>query len=346
MTTAPSQIEDLSHLFKLDLGRNAIREFPPVQSLSGLEELLLNDNELTEVPEEYFDTLHTLQVLSLANNNIKGPVDVALGNPWSELRLLNLSQNDDLTSAGEARWPGIPDLEVLDISFTNITVTPHMCTRGVSIFASKTPQPQTADLLSKVIESCFTYSRLLDISAANATLMEAGLYSRYEVLGSKGDSGKSNSLSFRFQTSNYPVQCNLRQGFRLLSGSGSQKNTVLEYQCRCAPGYVQSKRGRCTLFWGPGLIARLVLGSGVLAIISTLAFVLYCRRLRRRRQAMAFDLDLHKGLLEETTNDVMALKRAWEIEWVDLILAARIDQGAEGAFGDVIILGIPYARTE
>jgi len=75
-----------------------------------------------------------------------------------------------------------------------------------------------------------------------------------------------------------------------------------------------------------------------LSVLSTIATTMYCLRSTRRRRRLALDLDLHRSLLEETTNEVVALKRAWEIDWGDVDLAARIDQGAEGAFGEVQLL--------
>ena len=110
---------------------------------------------------------------------------------------------------------------------------------------------------------------------------------------------------------------------------------MLEYQCHCSPGYFQREDGVCHRFWDARRIAGLILGCTVLVVVSTLVATLVCLRLRRRRRHLALDLDLHKGLLEESSSDVLALKRAWEIEWRDVDLTARIDQGAEGAFGEV-----------
>jgi len=65
-----------------------------------------------------------------------------------------------------------------------------------------------------------------------------------------------------------------------------------------------------------------------------------------RRRPLALDLDLNNVLLEESASDVLALKRAWEIDWRDVHLTVRIDQGAEGAFGEVgSVSPTPFSST-
>jgi len=135
---------------------------------------------------------------------------------------------------------------------------------------------------------------------------------------------------FRFQTSNSPVECAVRQGIK--PGGTHADSPVLNYQCHCSSGYVQDTDGVCRLFWSPGRLAGLLFGAGALALLASAPYLV---RLWRRRRRLAFDLDLHRGLLEETASDVVALKRAWEIDWRDLTLTTRIDEGAEGAFGEV-----------
>jgi len=247
------------------------------------------------------------------------------------LRLLNVSSNKKLSFNGE--WVGI-QLEILDISGTNISLQPAMCSANASVFASGTAG---ADAIA--VGSCAQRVKLLDISADNATMIQEALHDNFEALTSEGN---GHRISFRLQTTKSPVQCSLRQGTRFswrpINGTPVFIRyifPVLEYQCRCSSGYVQGSDGMCRKFWSSGRIAGLVLGVAALTILSTLASTFVCLRLRQRRRRLAFDLDLHKGLLEETANDVVALKRAWEVDWCDVKLTTRIDQGAEGAFGEV-----------
>jgi len=91
----------------------------------------------------------------------------------------------------------------------------------------------------------------------------------------------------------------------------------------------------CQLFWGIGRVTGLVLGVTTLVVLTTMAATLTCIRLRQSHVRLAFDPDLHKGLLEESESGVVALKRAWEIDWADVDLTRCIDQASEGAFGEV-----------
>ena len=334
----PDELGQLTSLTFLNLGANKLRKLPPVQKLTALQQLHLHHNQLADVPQGMLDDLQQLQALSLASNRLAGNVAEVLGGVWgsSSLRWLNVSHNKQLTLDGEwARgWAEQQLLEVVDISGSDITLTPQMCTSGVSLFASAAAAPQGG--YQQVVESCAETGRanLLDISPDNAAQMQLSLSASYELLLAFEDIDK---MTFRLQTSKSPVQCNLHQGFRALYDSTGQLVTfpVLEYQCRCSQGYIQGGDGVCYTFWSAGRIAGLALGCTTLAILSTLVATMICLSYSRRRRRLALDLDLHKGLLEESSSDVLALKRAWEIEWRDVDLTARIDQGAEGAFGEV-----------
>jgi len=280
------------------------------------------------------DNLSSLWALSLASNFLTGDVANILGGVWgsSSMLWLNVSNNKELTLDREwaREWTDSQLLEVVAIAQTNIALTPQMCSKGVNLFASETAPH---DGLVSVVESCSKAANLLDISATNATELQTSLFELTERLLV---TAFSDRLSFRLQTTKSPVQCSLQQGFR---EEPSEKQIlsfpVLEYQCHCSPGYYQREDGVCQLFWDAGRIAGLVLGCTVLVVFSTLVATLVCLRLRRRRRHLALDLDLHKGLLEESAYDVLALTRAWEIDWRDVDLTARIDQGVEGAFGEV-----------
>jgi len=277
---------------------------------------------------------HVITRSNLADNDLRD-VKQSLDALWgsSSLRLLNVSYNKKLTFDGE--WAGF-QLETLDISGTSISLRPEMCTNNISIFASEAAQ---LDKVAISVRRCSQTAKLLDISALNATLIQEALSENFEALTSNGD---KRHISFRLQTTWSPVQCGLRQGTRFQSKAANGTSLtwkyeypVMQYQCRCSSGYVQGSDGMCRKFWSSGRIAGLVLGVASLAILPTLASTFVCLRLRQRRLRLAFDLDLHKGLLEETASDVMALKRAWEVDWGDVKLTTRIDQGAEGAFGEV-----------
>lgn len=227
---------------------------PSLTSHTRLEQLYLNDNKLGAIPKGYFDGLHTLRVLSLGNNTLNGTIETMLGTMWSSLRVLNVSNNPDLASGCDSTWPGLPDLEVLDITSTRILVTTHMCTSGINIFASNTPQLKPYEAL-QVLQLCSKRARLLDTSNNNASLLEAGLSDSYEVLDSGEKKMPSSPLAFRLQTSDSPVKCSLLQGLRYvnfdghassktnvashrmpeISSSSSKMTPVLQYRCSAPP---------------------------------------------------------------------------------------------------------------
>ena len=164
---------------------------------------------------------------------------------------------------------------------------------------------------------------------ANPLEMQSILQDDFEYLAD--GSGKR---TFPLQTTaKSRVQCGIRQGLR---DKGNEAYTpVLQYRCRCSPGYKEDGQGVCQLFWGIGRVTGLVLGVTTLVVLTTMAATLTCIRLRQSHVRLAFDPDLHKGLLEESESGVVALKRAWEIDWADVDLTRCIDQASEGAFGEV-----------
>lgn len=232
---------------------------------------------------------------------------------------------------------GYLQLEVLDISRTSIPLSSELCTANVSLFASRPVVKVSEAQLGTVVRQCSKNADLLDVSATNAATIHHALSDVFEALSSDDD---GHQLSFRLQTTDSPVDCSLRQGVRWHDGRGklaslSSQFSVLEYQCHCSAGYPPGSDGVCRKLWTNIRIAGLVTGVAVLAVILTSASTVSCILLRRRRRWLANDLNLHKGLLEESVNDVMALQRAWEIDWAEVELSTRIDQGAEGAFGEV-----------
>ena len=62
---------------------------------------------------------------------------------------------------------------------------------------------------------------------------------------------------------------------------------VMQYKCRCTDGYTAGSRRVCSLFWSPGRIAGLVLGSVALSLLLSAAVTVYLRRHQRLRYACA-----------------------------------------------------------
>jgi len=306
----------------------------------------LHDNQFSEIRSSAFDGLESLDALDLGSNKLKGCVADVLGALWDSttLRQLNVSYNEELALCGDSTWSPSLQLRVLDISGTNVTLRPEMCMAGISVFASGSgPLARGAGTVSSVVRICSQpgAAALLDISPSNASEIQSALAGRYEILGDSASDDGGGQLTFRLQTiSQSPVQCGIRQGVRDIAqqvpvGQVLVPKPVLEYRCLCSPGYTPDTQGVCRKFWGAGRVAGLALGIAALAVASTLVATLACLRLWRRRRRLLMDLDLHRDLLQESECEVVALKRAWEIDWADVNLAARIDHAAEGAFGEV-----------
>ena len=67
----PASIGNLTHLKKLILQRNRLRNLPTsIKNLKFLEELDLSCNKLTKIPEE-LSSLKSLEILNLKNNKIQ-----------------------------------------------------------------------------------------------------------------------------------------------------------------------------------------------------------------------------------------------------------------------------------
>lgn len=336
LVAVPDEVGLLTNITQLGLARCNIRHFPQIQTLSRLQRLYLNNNELSEIPQHAFDALQQLEVLDISSNHITGSIATVLGGVWwsgsPHLHLLNVSNNKLLAHAGD--WPTF-QLQILDISETSIVVIPAMCTPAVDLFASMTPRPSEG--FSGVVQQCAETGRanMLDISPSNAIEIQTALAETYDTLGLYGNNPVR--LKFRLQTTKSPVRCGLQQGFRFADDGDrvEAELPVLEYVCSCCRGHIQNADGTCSVRWSAARIAGLVLGVGTLAVTSTLVTTLYCLRQHLHRRRLLIDLDMHRSLLEETTNDIMALKRAWEIPWSDVNLANRIDKDAEGAFGEV-----------
>jgi len=172
-----------------------------------------------------------------------------LGSLWNstKLRILNVSYNAKLELNGN--W-GTFKLDVLDISGTRIPVIPELCTVNISVFASEAGRLGSEyNNLTQALRQCSQNAKLLDVSAANAGLIQEALQGNYEELSYLADASRLG-LQFRIQTTKSPVQCNLRQGVRIsLEESSSavvleQERLVLEYQCRCSSRLLAGRR-RC-----------------------------------------------------------------------------------------------------
>lgn len=119
----------------------------------------------------------------------------------------------------------------------------------------------------------------------------------------------------------------------LFGNTDIMKLPVLKYSCGCSIGYYEQANGTCVLYWSIGRVVGLVLGCIVFAVLATLIVQRVGRWYWQRR--LKFNLELSQALLHETQGEVMALRRAWDIDSTEMVLTSRIDQSVEGAYGQV-----------
>ena len=110
--------------------------------------------------------------------------------------------------------------------------------------------------------------------------------------------------------------------------------TAAAFVCRCIDGF-QERNGRCE-----EKVAWIAQPRGIVTLFFVVSLVdlllLYAaRRGWRHVKAMRANIHLHERLLESAEGEVLALKRAWEIDASEVRLERRIDGGSEGAFGAV-----------
>ncbi|XP_020110614.1 LOW QUALITY PROTEIN: probable LRR receptor-like serine/threonine-protein kinase At2g23950 [Ananas comosus] len=90
-----------------------------ISNLTNLQQVLLQNNNITgELPQE-LGLLQKLQTLDLSNNGFSGPLPESLGR-LSNLRYLRLN-NNSLSGAFPATLSKIPQLTFLDLSYNNLS---------------------------------------------------------------------------------------------------------------------------------------------------------------------------------------------------------------------------------
>ena len=107
------------------------------------------------------------------------------------------------------------------------------------------------------------------------------------------------------------------------------------YACVCVASHERNGRGKCVVKdqWldHAGNVAAVVVASVLVGMLVVLGIA----KLRRSIRGMSKDLTLHKRLLEDANDEVIALRSAWEIDAGDIRLVERIDVASPGAFGAV-----------
>ena len=116
--------EGLSGLQQLDLGHNQLTELPEMifEGLSNLQTLYLDANELTELLESAFAGLSSLQTLNLRDNSLPGLPDTVFEG-LSNLRFLDAG-NNQLSRLHSETFNGLLQLAFLSLDSNRLTELP------------------------------------------------------------------------------------------------------------------------------------------------------------------------------------------------------------------------------
>ncbi|EGD82158.1 TKL protein kinase [Salpingoeca rosetta] len=262
----------------------------------------------------------------------------------SALRELNASDCTQLTQIDA------PFIDVLDISNTRIQPSTALCTRwGRRVFFARNLRAESnfnSVSAPATISTCLFLLDVVDLSG-NKWLHDPAEVNRivgHEIALSESNLRRNGRVFPRrprapvLQLQDAPIDCALHLSsgdFDLFDNTipglvGSVTEIVYSFHCQCSQGH-EMRRGRCEPIELDIVPAVLGTIAGVLAL-QALLFLGY-RTYKRQRRLQA-DNALKDQLLVEMDEEVMALKKAWEIGYDELKMIKRV---AAGAFGVVFM---------
>ncbi|EGD83271.1 TKL protein kinase [Salpingoeca rosetta] len=237
--------------------------------------------------------------------------------------------------------------DILDISGTRLMFQPPLCdTWGTHVLlASRIRLSRKADLadVGAHIQRCLSQVDVLDLSQ-NTWLNQAHLVQTPPIVLSRAGFW---SEDFAVALANNPrvpvltinagkVSCTLELGNTQARAREARADITTEvtfqFNCRCAQRFVQ-RDGKCV----PDELTRgeiAAISMGVVMVVGAVLAVVYQHYRRRRLTLEVENKTVYSHLLEKE-EEVMALKKVWEIDFGELHLVTRIDKDSEGAFGEV-----------
>ncbi|EGD77595.1 TKL protein kinase [Salpingoeca rosetta] len=253
----------------------------------------------------------------------------------SPLQELNVSGCTQLTSIDA------PPIEILDISHTQVPPKHPLCTQWGRrfLFARNMGGVAGTQEATMMVKNCLEQVDVLDLSGnvwLNSPQEINPVVERTVVLADEEFTFPdfvtlpNRPLPPIFQLTGAPIVCVLQfssQDLRPRSDPSLLTTEVMfSFSCDCAQGHERSG-GVCR---GVSLDVTVVAAGSVLGglfILVPVVLWLYRRYWRSHKSA-----SLHQQLLVERDEEVMALKKAWEIEFDELRMTKRV---AAGAFGTV-----------
>ncbi|EGD78538.1 TKL protein kinase [Salpingoeca rosetta] len=235
-----------------------------------------------------------------------------------------------------------PSIDVLDISRTRVEPRASLCRRwGRRVVFARDMDEQHVDPqhAAAALGACLLTSDVVDLSGntwldnpgeVNLAIGEEVALSEELFLTTNLVTLENRPVPPILQLQGTPISCAIQitnMDLRVSGGHNAVTNRIVyAFHCTCARGYKATSRGRCEL--NKPDIAGIAAGS----VIGGLALGLLMAWVSRRYRGLTKRIDLQEQLLVERDEEVMALKKAWEIEYDELRLVERV---AAGAFGVV-----------
>eukprot|EP01147_Barroeca_monosierra_P004879 gene4879-8691_t len=257
--------------------------------------------------------------------------------PWIIVEL-NVSHCTNLTELS------VPRVDILDMSDTSLPLSQSLCTTwGIdTLIARKIQEPKgySREIIPAVFRQCVETANIIDVSENRwlRFLVWVDQLNRLIALSDEPvrDALNNAAVASRsdfplMQIENTPISCDLL--FQTRTGIQDNKHVptrFMHYSCQCSPGFYLSD-DKCipstTDLTGP------VVGAvfGTLFVVG--AFLLLSwkvLRYKKRGHVLQNERDLSERLLEVHKEEVIALKRVWEIDSSELQIERRL---AAGAFG-------------
>eukprot|EP00049_Salpingoeca_infusionum_P014572 m.275540 g.275540 ORF g.275540 m.275540 type:complete len:1289 (+) comp15697_c1_seq6:223-4089(+) len=262
------------------------------------------------------------------------------------LRFLSLVDNPELTT-----FNAPPNIDHVDISNTNMQFQPLACISfGTQEFIARhVPwNSHGPALLDACVRADTSFVDLRD----NAWLNDMALLS--DTLGVRRILGPEAVYEDLFSTQRFfsvpsittidlssasiPVTCDADVHSRLvLLGDGTEaRMPAFSYVCKCLPAFHRDEEtNKCVRTLGAMQKPWVVVAVVLVCVLSSFAIYAGIKYLVKRDRKQKHDLSLHKNLLEDAHNEVLALRRVWEIDEEEIDRIKRIDEATPGAFGEV-----------
>ncbi|EGD79312.1 TKL protein kinase [Salpingoeca rosetta] len=265
--------------------------------------------------------------------------------PTDHLAQLNVSNSKRLWTLSA------PVIEVLDVSGTNLPPTSSFCDQwGTTMLFARNMHNDgfnSAASVRQLLRECLLKADTVDLShnkwlnhptdiasvTGQTTVLSTSIFKTADLTVEL----PSRTLPPAVHLRNGPVTCQLvlqNQLLRLASNFETVSTELtFHFECGCAVGFNIAPDGSCvpalpSIF----LTAEFAMIVGVVFTLFLIPMSVWFYRRHRRYRGLSKRVDLQDQLLMERDEEVMALKKAWEIEYDELRMIKRV---AAGAFGVV-----------